>query len=111
MPDLRTRGRGGKSICHKLAHLSAVKAGVLPTPQRVQPGIKLTLETIDHERIKLGETVLIDELVKPILARDEEVHSPHAVSHIEGQEVFHPGGKMIRGLALEFERFAVGPFV
>src|SRR5262245_11761370 len=111
MLDLRTRGRGGKNICRKLAHLSAVKAGILAAPQRVQPGIELTLELIDHERIKPREMVLIDELIKPILARDEEVHSPHAVSDIEGQEVFHPGGKMIRGLALEFERFAVGPFV
>src|SRR5262249_20041911 len=111
MPDLRTRGRGGKKICRKVAHLTAVKEGILPAPQCVQPGIKLTLEPIDHERIKPGETVLIDELIKPILAPDEEVRSPHAVSDIESQEVFHPGGKMIRGLALEFERFAVGPFV
>ena len=55
--------------------------------------------------------LLIDELIKPVLPLDQEVHAPRAVLHVESQEIFHPCGKMRPRLDLEFERFAVGPLV
>src|SRR5262245_20274575 len=111
MLDLRGRGRGGKCVRHQVADLAAVTVGILPASQRIEANIKLALEAIDHQRIETDETILTDELIEPVLPLDQKMEAPLAVLHVEGQEVFHPSRKMVRGLGLEFERFAIGPLV
>ena len=111
MLDLRGRGRGGECVRHQVADLAAIKVSILAAPQRIEADIELALEPIDHQRIETDETILTDELIKPVLSLDQEVQAPLAVLHVEGQQVFYPRRKMVRGLGLEFERLAVGPRV
>src|SRR6516162_9396834 len=70
MLDLRRRGRGRECVRHQVTDLAAVKVGILPTPQRIETNIELALEPIDHERIETDETILTDELIKPVLPLD-----------------------------------------
>src|SRR5215831_21402525 len=70
MLDLRGRRRGRKCVRHQVTDLAAVKVDILPAPQRIETHIELALEPIDHERIETGETILADELIKPILPLD-----------------------------------------
>src|SRR5262249_37362841 len=70
MLDLRGRGRGRKRVRHQVTDLAAVKVGILPAPQRIETNIELALESIDHERIEADETILTDELIKPVLPLD-----------------------------------------
>src|SRR5262249_15955519 len=111
MLDLRAGRCGRKDVGGQLTRLAAVKVGSFPAPQLVKSAIEFALESIDNEGIEAGETVLIDQLIKPILPRYQEVHAPDTVFHVEGQEIFHPCGKMLGSLRFEFERFAVGALI
>src|ERR1700730_13390580 len=111
MLALRGRGRAGECVRHQVADLAAIKVGILAAPQRIETDIELALEPIDHQRIEINETILPDELIKPVLSLDQEVQAPLAVLHVEGQQGSYPRRKRVRGLGLEFERFAVGPLV
>src|SRR5262249_45551814 len=64
--DPRGRGRGGECVRHQVADLAAIKVGILAAPQRIEANVELALESIDHQRIEADETILTDELIKPV---------------------------------------------
>src|SRR5262245_14296477 len=100
MLDLGGRRSGREDVSDQIADLRAVEADALPLPQCIEPAVELALEPIDRQRIETAEAVLVEQLIEPVLAFDQEMQTPFAVPDVEGEQVLHPGWNLSARLRL-----------